>query len=102
MGVGVTSRHSCVALAGENSREPSPTRPESSCTIIHLAMSAAPDMIPPAGLVLSLANGSTARTVSFTSAWVPATFPPAVAPETDVAVAHTDLGQDAGPDKVLP
>src|SRR5687767_15296082 len=59
----------------ENSREPSVVRPESSCTITHLAMSSAPDMIPPAGLVLSLRNGAMARTVPSIRAWVPAMLP---------------------------
>jgi hypothetical protein len=68
-------------LAGENRRPPVAVRPESSCTSIHFAMSFAPDMIPPAGLVLSLRNGAMGRTVSFTAAWVPATFPDSPAPE---------------------
>ena len=89
--MGVTSRQSWVVEAGEKRREPPATLPESSWTIIHLAMSAAPDMIPPAGLVLSLANGATGRTVSFTSAWVPATLPASAAPEwrTSLSVIPT-------------
>ena len=68
-------------------------RPESSWTITHFAMSSAPDMMPPAGLVLSLRNGFTGRTVSFTAACGVATLapgPPAAAEwRTSLAVMPT-------------
>jgi hypothetical protein len=70
-----------MTARGSNSRPPPETRPESSWTIIHFAMSAEPDMIPPAGLVLSLRNGATGRTVPSTSACVAATLPVFFAPE---------------------
>ncbi len=58
----------------------------------HLAMSSAPDMIPPAGLVLSLANGFTMRTVSFTSACVVATLPGPDAPEWRTSLCVIPIG----------
>jgi hypothetical protein len=57
----------------------------------HLAMSSAPETMPPAGLVLSLRNGATGRTVSFTSACGVATLPgrPAAEWSTSLCVIPT-------------
>ena len=80
MGIGVTMDQRFRAVRWDQSRL-SPTRPESSCAIIHFAMSLAPALMPPAGLVLSLANGAMTRTLPSTGAWVAATLPPLPAAE---------------------
>src|SRR6185295_2483420 len=69
------------AVASENSREPSGSFPRASCTRSHFAMSSADELIPPAGLVLSLSNGAIGLTVPSIGAWVAATLPPAAAAE---------------------
>src|SRR2546423_14473187 len=72
---------SCRDVADENSREPSGSCPSASCTSSHLAMSSAQELMPPAGLVLSLATGAIVRTRPSTSACGVATLPPCVAAE---------------------
>jgi hypothetical protein len=68
-------------VLSENRREPSASRPRASCTIIHFAMSAALELMPPAGFVLSLSNGLITRTVAPMGACGLAMFPPAAAAE---------------------
>ena len=83
---------SCRVVRGENSCFPPAMRPESSSTVTHLAMSDAPDMIPPAGLVLSLENGAICLTFPSIGAWVAATLPPPVAPEWRTSLARIPTG----------
>ena len=73
-------------LAGEKIFVPPDVRPESSWTITHLAISSAPDMMPPAGLTLSLRKGATGRTVSLTSACGVATSPSSLPPDRTMSL----------------
>ena len=71
----------CRAVASENSREPSASFPPDSWTRSHFAMSSADELMPPAGLVLSLPNGAIGRTLPSMRAWGVATWPLAAAAE---------------------
>jgi hypothetical protein len=54
---GVTIVVSCRHVASLNTREPSASRPRARKTVSHFGMSCAFELMPPAGLVLSLSNG---------------------------------------------
>jgi hypothetical protein len=91
--IGVTSDQSSRVLAGEKRRVPvDATRPESSCSIIHFAMSAAVELMPPAGLVLSLVIGATGLTRPSTSACGVATLPPRAASEWRTVLPVMPIG----------
>jgi len=62
-------------VRGLNSGSEPTTRPESSCTISHFAMSAAVELIPPAALVAVAASGATGRTTPSIRACGVATLP---------------------------
>src|SRR5213078_2204180 len=73
---GVTIDQSSNVVCGLKRREPSASLPESSCTMSHLAISAALALMPPAGLTLSLPNGEIGRTRPSISACGVAMLPP--------------------------
>src|SRR5207245_10243054 len=86
--IGVTTDQRLRAVFWENRRsDPPARRPESSCTIIHLAMSVALELMPPAGFVLSLVNGAIGRTLPSMGACGVATLPPPPPPPAPPAAA---------------